>query len=160
MSLLEDDWSYFGQPDDLAIDHVRELVGDTDKNTKLVSDTTIQFALDNQGQDARMAAAKVAEKIGARFTKEASSKSGKDYSRSMDRSKAFFDLADLLKSSDSNTIPSAAQIRCSTSAALYSKADIRRGAFRTGMFHAPEFDPRVEVTDQDLLNDSRGVEES
>ena len=160
MALLDDDWNYDSKPGEIPRDQVRELIGDTDKNTKLVSDTTIELALENQGNNERMAAAKVAEKIAARFAKEATSKSGKDYSRTMDRSKAYLELAKLYKTGDHTAIGYAAQLRLSTARVLYGNSDIRRGAFRTGMFHSSEFDPRTEITDQDLLNDARNTEES
>lgn len=158
MSLLEQDWEYTAKPGEVPRDNVRELVGDTDKLTKLVSDTTIELALTVSNGNEQVAAAEVAKKIAARFAKEATSKSGKDYSRTMERHKAYLELSKMLRSSDPTTVPSAAQTRCSTSAAIYANGDIRRGAFRTGMFHSPEWDPRTEITDQDLLNDSRNTE--
>lgn len=159
-SLIDDDWTYDGSPDKEPRDEVRELVGDTDKNTKLISDTSIELALESQGNNTRFAAAKIAEKISARFRKEAISKSGKDYSRTMDRADKYLELADRLKKTDASAVGYAAQLRCSTTQALYSNSDIRRGAFRTGMFHSPEFDPRTELTDQDVLNDARSVDET
>lgn len=158
-SLLDDDWVYDGKPDEEPRDEVRELVGDTDKNIKLVSDTTIELALETQGNNARLAASKVAEKIAARFLKEATSKSGKDYSRTITRAQAYQDLAASLKKNSSSAVGYAAQLRVSTSQALYGNSDIRRGAFRTGMFTTPEFDPRTELRDQDLLNNARDIED-
>ena len=159
-ALLDEDWNYDGKPNEEPRDQVRELVGDTDKNTKMVSDTTIELALESQGGNERMAAAKVAEKIAARFAKEAVSKSGKDYSRTMERSKMYLDLSERIRSQDSSAVGYAAQLRCSTSQALYSNRDIRRGAFRTGQFHTSEFDPRGANTDQALLDDARDVDDS
>jgi hypothetical protein len=159
MALLSDDWNYESSPDKIPRDHVRELVGDVDKNEKLVTDTTIALALESQSNNARLAAAKVAEKIAALFAKEATSKSGKDYSRTMNRSDAFFKLADRLRTQDPNTVGGAAQTRVSSSQALYGNSDIRRGAFRTGMFTPREFDPRTELRDQDVLDDVRYGEE-
>lgn len=159
MSLLEDDWDYTNKADTVPLDQVRELVGDTDKNSKLISNTTIELALTLTGGDEQIAASEVAKKIGARFAKEATSKSGKDYSRTMDRSTAFFALAKMLRTNDPNTVPSAAQIRCSTTSRLYGNNDIRRGAFRVGMFHTREHDPRSEVRDQDLLDDARALDD-
>jgi len=158
MSLLEDDWKYGGKPDEVPLDQVRELVGDTDKHTKLVSDTTIDLALESQSGNARFAASKVAEKIAARFTKEATSKSGKDYSRTMDRAKAYLELADRLRNNDASSVGYAAQLRVSSAQVLYGNNDIRRGAFRTGMFVTREFDPRTEIRDQDALDDARDID--
>jgi hypothetical protein len=155
VTLLDNDWTYEGSPDKEDRDQVRELVGDIDKNTKLVSDTTIKLALEATSNNARLAAAKVAEKIAARFAKEATSKSGKDYSRTISRMQAFHDLADRLIKKDPSSVGGAAQLRVSSSQVLYGNNDIRRGAFRTGMFHSREHDPRTELTDQDVLNDVR-----
>lgn len=157
-SLLDDDWSYDARPDIEPRDQVRELVGDTDKNTKLVSDTSIELALSMSGGQEQVAASEIAKKIAARFAKEATTKSGKDYSRSMDRHKAYLDLADRLRAADATAIGYAAQLRCSTTQAIYAQNDIRRGAFRTGMFHTSEFDPRGVNTDQALLDDARELD--
>ena len=159
MSLLEDDWEYTNKADTVPRDNVRELVGDIDKNARLISNTSIEFALTLSGGNQQIAASEIAKKIGARFIKEASSKSGKDYSRTMDRSTAFFELAKMLRTNDSSAIPGAAQIRCSTTSKIYSNTDIRRGAFRVGMFYTREHDPRTEVRDQDLLDDARKFDE-
>ncbi|MCP4878321.1 MAG: hypothetical protein GY896_22945 [Gammaproteobacteria bacterium] len=157
-SLLIEDWSYDSKPQDIPRDEVRELVGDTDKNRKLVSDTTIDLALESQNNNTRLAAAKVAEKIAARFMKDAISKSGKDYSRTIAIAESYQNLGERLIKQSSNAVGSAAQTRVSSSQALYGNGDIRRGAFRTGMFNTPEFDPRTELRDQDLLDDVRNEE--
>lgn len=150
-SVIESDWNYTGQPDSNPIDEVRELVGDTNKNAKLVSDTTIDLALTVEGNNARSAAALVCEKIAARFMREASSKSAKDYSRTKNRAEAYLKLASRLRRRNPGHVPQAAQLRVSTAEPFYRNNDIRRGAFRIGMFHTREFDPRTIVRDQDLL---------
>lgn len=155
MSLLEDDWEYTNEASTVPLDNVRELVGDTDKNTKLISNTSIDLALVLSGGNEQIAASEIAKKIGARFVKEATSKSGKEYSRTMDRSTAYFVLAKTLRTNDPSAVPAAAQIRCSTTSKIYGNSDIRRGAFRIGMFHTREHDPRTEIRDQDLLDDAR-----
>lgn len=155
-ALLDQDWRYDSKPDSVPRDQVRELVGDTDQHTKLVSDTTIELALETQGGNTRLAASKVAEKIAARFIKDAISKSGKDYSRTIDRARLYQDLAmRLVSGASSNSVGGAAQTRVSSSQRLYGDRDIRRGAFRTGMFVHSEFDPRTELLDQDVLDDVR-----
>ena len=159
MGFLEDDWRYDGSPDKEPRDEVRELVGDTDKHEKLVTDTTIALALSSASNNARQAAAKVAEVIAARFHKEAASKSGKDYSRTQQRAEAYLKLADRLRNNAPDAVGYAAQLRVSTSQVLYSNSDIRRGAFRTGMFHRHYDDPRTELTDQDVLDDVRYTED-
>jgi hypothetical protein len=159
MSLLDEDWNYDSKPNEIPRDQVRELVGDTDRNVKLVSDTSVELALTLSGSNEQVAAAEIAKKIGARFAKEATSKSGKDYARTMDRSKAFFELAAMLRANDPSAVGEAWQIRCGTSQRLYGDGDIRRGAFRVGMFHTREHDPRTEVRDQDLLDDVRKFDE-
>lgn len=151
MSVIESDWNYTGQPDSNPIDEVRELIGDVNKNAKLISDTTIDVALTAEGNNARSAAALVCEKIAARFMREASSKSAKDYSRTKQRADAYLKLASRLRKRAVGNVPQAAQLRTSTSERLYRDADIRRGAFRIGMFHNREHDPRTQVRDEDLL---------
>lgn len=157
MSLLDEDWGYTGNPSEVPRDEVRELIGDTEEHEKLTSDSTIALAIETQA-NTQLAAAVVARKIAARFAKEATSKSGKDYSRTMARHTAFLQLAEQLRAQDGSAIPSAAQIRCSTTQAIYGRGDVRLGHFRTGMFHVSEFDPRTEPTEQALLDDVRNEE--
>lgn len=158
MTLLDDDWTYHGNPSTEPRDEVRELVGDIDKHEKLISDSTIALAIETQ-TSTQMAAAVVARKIAARFAKEATSKSGKDYSRTMARHTAFLQLAEQLRAQDGSAIPSAAQIRRSTTQAIYARGDVRLGHLRIGMFYTSEHDPRNEPTEQTLLDNVENVED-
>lgn len=46
-----EDWNYGNNPADSLVDRVRMLVGDTDENAKLISDTEIEYFISESGEE-------------------------------------------------------------------------------------------------------------
>jgi hypothetical protein len=94
-------WSYSGNPSTSAKDEVRFLVGDTDTTEQLVQDEEINYALAEQ-PNTRLAAANVADSIGAKFSRKTDVRLG-DYTVSYNKlASGFFTLANQLRNSSKN----------------------------------------------------------
>ena len=90
-------WSYSGNPAASDRDAVRFYTGDTTSTRELLSDEEIAFVLTEHANQ-RLAAAVCAEAIAAKFAREADQKVG-DISKSLSQvSKAFYALANKLRS--------------------------------------------------------------
>jgi len=65
-------WSYTQDPQNVPVDAVRLLVGDTDTDDQLIQNEEIEFALSIQADNVYLAAADVADMLSARFTRSVS----------------------------------------------------------------------------------------
>lgn len=130
--MVIDDWDYQFSPADREIDRVREEIGDVDEERKLISDSTIQFHLDNESSF-EMACYRVAKKIAARFRAEPK-RQGRDFTE--DRSvmvKHYDDLAaDLLRRAP-QAIPRAANILIARRDAIRKSTTLTQPTFEIGM---------------------------
>jgi hypothetical protein len=86
---------YTNDPANIPSDRVRFLVGDTNLSSPDLSDQEVDFLLEDEGNDARRAAARAAEALAARYTREAEEKTvGPLRLRSLtDKSKKYTALA-------------------------------------------------------------------
>lgn len=130
-------WSYSGNPAASPKDEVRFLVGDTDTTEQLVQDEEIAYELAIQ-TNAQLAAANIAEAIGAKFARKADTRLG-DYSVSYSNlSKSYFTLAAQLRSSTKynaalSAIPYGGGISISDMTINEDDTDIVQPKFKVGM---------------------------
>lgn len=89
-------WTYSGDPSSSDRDEVRFLVGDTDSGSPLVTDEEIAYVLTDTSSPLQ-AAARVAESIAARYSRDADRRVGNLSLQSSQRAKAFLELASRLR---------------------------------------------------------------
>ena len=63
-------WTYTGSPGSVPRDAVRFALGDTDPSDPLMQDGEVDFALSDQGNTPKLAAAMLADRLAARFARE------------------------------------------------------------------------------------------
>jgi len=90
-------WTYSGDPTASDLDGVRFLVGDVDEDEQLLSDEEIEYLL-SQYSDSRMAAARAARAIAARFARQVDERVGDMALTLSQRVRHFTALADELES--------------------------------------------------------------
>lgn len=85
-------WTYSGDPSSDEKDAVRFLIGDTDSDDELIQDEEINYLLDEEGA-VKLAAARAAETIAAKFARKADRTIG-DYSEKFSqKADNYFSLA-------------------------------------------------------------------
>lgn len=96
------DWSYSQDPSTSDKDAVRYLVGDTDEDNPLITDSEINYVLSIESNVVR-ASAIVAENIAGKFSRKVDRSIG-DYSESFsDLSQQYFNLAERLRQQSKKT---------------------------------------------------------
>ena len=91
-------WTYGGDPAANSRDTVRFLLGDTDTNDQLVSDTEVAFAI-AQTDSTHAAAAQLAEHLAAKYSRLPDEVTGQQGQKASQLAIAFAALAKRLRSS-------------------------------------------------------------
>lgn len=96
-------WGYDSDPSGSTRDAVRLMIGDTDIDDQLIQDEEIAYFLDQEGTT-HMAAARAADAIAAKFSRQADKKVGDLSIAASQRAKAYRDLAADLRSQASKFV--------------------------------------------------------
>lgn len=89
-------FTYTDDPENVARDAVRLLVGDTDSSDPLLSDAEVAFYLSENGSNNYRAGSEACKAIAAKLARLPDLKTGRVTISNSDRAKAFLDLADKL----------------------------------------------------------------
>lgn len=127
-------WTYSGDPSTSEKDALRFLIGDTDPDDPLLSDSEVEFLI-NRMRDVDLAAAEAAYSLAGRYSRMADKSVG-DLSISLSqKAAAFLELADKLRrKAQVLAVPFAGGISLKQKATIEADSDRVPPAFSRDMF--------------------------
>lgn len=134
MALLRkiDDWNYGNDPANNQVDRVRKLVGDTDPNRKLISDSEIEYNISVSGSD-HEAAYRTALDIQAWAASHVNTR-GRDHGEDLsDVFKQYGELAQRLLIQAPFALPRAPQLRRDDRNRMKEDSELIQPQFSVGM---------------------------